>query len=141
MRSTPNSMARPTNALIVDDEAHVRAFMRLLLRELGIENCWEAGDGVSALHLAQEHRPELVVLDINLPGLGGLQVLAQLMQLDPDLPVVMATAQSSMNTVSEAVRLGASGYLLKHCPKDDTLNALRDVLESLDDEPEVGGRK
>jgi two-component system, chemotaxis family, chemotaxis protein CheY len=131
-------MARITNALIVDDESHVRAFMRLLLREIGIEECWEAGDGVSAVQLAQVHKPQLVLLDINLPGLNGLQVLAQLKQQNADLPVVMVTSQSSLNTVSEAVRLGASGYLLKHCPKEETLAAMRDVLDSLEDsEPEA----
>ena len=126
-------MPRPTNCLIVDDESHVRAFLRLLLRELGITNCWEAADGVGALQLAQEHKPELVLLDVNLPGLNGLQILAQLMELSPDLPVVMVTSQSAIGTVSEAVRLGAVGYLLKHCPKDETLKALGEVLKSIDE--------
>jgi two-component system chemotaxis response regulator CheY len=126
-------MSRPTNALIVDDESHVRAFMRLLLREVGISDCWEAADGVSAVQLAQEHKPQLVLLDINLPGLNGLQVLAQMKQVDPDIPVVMVTSQSAISTVSEAVRLGAVGYLLKHCPKDETLRALKEVMESIDE--------
>lgn len=126
-------MARPKNALLVDDESHVRAFLRLLLREIGIADCWEAADGVSAVQLAQQHKPDLVLLDVNLPGLNGLQVLAQLKQLDPNLPVVMVTSQSAISTVSEAVRLGAVGYLLKHCPKDETLKALQEVLESIDD--------
>ena len=122
--------------LIVDDESHVRAFMRLLLREVGITDCWEAADGVSAVQLAQMHKPELVLLDVNLPGLNGLQVLAQLKEHDPDMAVVMVTSQSALNTVSEAVRLGAAGYLLKHCPKEETLRALREVLESMVDETE-----
>jgi two-component system, chemotaxis family, chemotaxis protein CheY len=129
-------MAHPKNALIVDDESHVRAFMRLLLREVGIEECWEGADGTSAIQLAQLHKPELVLLDINLPGLNGLQVLAQLKQFDPDIPVVMVTSQSSLSTVNEAVRLGASGYLLKHSRKEDTLKALREVFESLGEDSE-----
>jgi two-component system, chemotaxis family, chemotaxis protein CheY len=130
-------MASPTNALIVDDESHVRAFMRLLLREVGITDCWEAADGVSAVQLAQLHKPELVLLDINLPGLNGLQVLAKLKQLDPEMSVVMVTSQSAISTVSEAVRLGASGYLLKHCPKEETLRALREVLETIGEDAEA----
>ena len=129
-------MAHPKNALIIDDESHVRAFMRLLLREVGIEECWEAADGASAVQVAQLHKPELVLLDINLPGLNGLQVLAQLKQFDPELPVVMVTSQSSLNTVNEAVRLGASGYLLKYAEKEDTLKALKDVIESIGEESE-----
>ena len=134
-------MAHPKNALIVDDESHVRAFMRLLLREVGIEECWEAADGASAVQLTQLHKPQLVILDINLPGLNGLQVLAQMKQFDPDLPVVMVTSQSSLSTVNEAARLGASGYLLKHSRKEDTLKALREVIESIDEEGEDGGKQ
>ena len=126
-------MSRPTNALIVDDESHVRAFVRLLLREVGITECWEAADGKSAVELAKQHKPELVMLDINLPGLSGLQVLAQLKDADPDVSVVIVTSQSAISTVSESVRLGAVGYLLKHCPKEETLKALREVLESIDE--------
>ncbi len=122
--------------MVVDDESHVRAFMKLLLREVGITECWEAADGVSAVLLAQQHKPELVLLDINLPGLNGLQVLGQLKEVDAEIPVVMVTSQSAISTVSEAVRLGAVGYLLKHCPKDETLKALKEVLDLIDeDEP------
>src|SRR5215218_5296777 len=118
-------MARPTNALIVDDEAHVRAFVRLMLRELGITDCWEAGEGVSAIQLAQAHSPQLIILDINMPGSSGLEILAQLKEVNPDFAVAMMTAQRSMNNVSEALRLGAVGYLLKHSSKEETVNGLR----------------
>ena len=127
-------MAHPKNALIVDDESHVRAFMRLLLREVGIEECWEGADGASAVQLLQLHKPELVLLDINLPGMNGLQVLEQMKEFDPNVPVVMVTSQSSLNTVNEAVRLGASGYLLKHARKEETIKALRELMESLGEE-------
>ena len=129
-------MSRPSNALIVDDEAHVRAFLRLLLGEVGVTGCWEAGDGPTAVLLAQQHQPELVLLDINLPGMNGLQVLEQLKAAHPNMPVVMVTAQSGINAVTEAARLGASGYVLKQAPKNEALAALRDVLDSLDEDAE-----
>ena len=131
-------MAHPKNALLVDDESHVRAFIRLLLREVGINECWETADGASAVQLAQLHKPDLVLLDVNLPGLNGLQVLAQIKQFDPDLPVVIVTSQSALSTVNEAVRLGASGYLLKHARKEDTLKALKELIESISEENEEG---
>ena len=124
-------MARPTTALIADDESHVRAFLRLLLREVGISSCLEAADGPSVIALVQEHQPELVLLDINMPLLNGLEVLAKLRALNLDVPVVMVTSQSAISSVTEAVRLGASGYLLKHIPKDEALAALRNVLDGL----------
>ena len=127
-------MPRPTNALIVDDEEHVRAFMRLMLRELGINECWEAGDGASAVQLAQQHAPQLIVLDINMPGLNGLEVLAQLKEINPDFAVVMATSQRSMNHVSEALRLGAAGYLLKHSPREEVMSGLKDVMDTLEED-------
>jgi two-component system chemotaxis response regulator CheY len=127
-------MSRPTNALIVDDEEHVRAFIRLMLRELGINDCWEAGDGASAVQLAQQHAPHLIVLDINMPGLNGLEVLAQLKEVNPDFAVVMATSQRSMNHVSEALRLGAAGYLLKHSPREEIMSGLKDVIDTLEEE-------
>ena len=69
-------MARPTNALIVDDEPHVRIFVKMLLKQQGIETTWEAGDGVQALAMVAQHNPELVMLDINLPMMSGIEVLS-----------------------------------------------------------------
>jgi len=127
-------MPRPTNALIVDDEPHVRVFLRLLLQQLGIEVAWEAADGATALKLATEHRPNLILLDINLPVMSGLEALAGIKRNDPDVPVVIVTSQSAMKTVQDSVRLGAAGYILKHRPKDETLETLRGIIDGLEDE-------
>jgi DNA-binding NarL/FixJ family response regulator len=132
-------MARPTDALIVDDEAHVRAFLRLLLREVGITTCLEAGDGLTAVSMVQQHNPGLVLLDINLPQLNGLEVLAKLRALGLDVPVIMVTSQSAISAVNEAVRLGASGYLLKHIPKEQAVAALKEVLDSLEEDADSEG--
>lgn len=126
-------MPRPANALIVDDESHVRTFVRLLLKEVGIEECWEAPDGVTALELVARHRPQLLLLDYNMPKMTGLEVLAKLREAHSEIPVVIVSAQSSLGVVNEAVRLGAVGYVLKHAPKAESVEALRDVLDSLDE--------
>lgn len=126
-------MAQPTTALIVDDEPHVRAFVRLLLRELGITTCWEAADGAAALEMEKQHRPELVLLDVNLPVMGGIEVLAALRQRKSDVPVIMVTSQNTLSVANEAARLGAIGYILKHGSKDETLTELREALENLED--------
>ncbi len=80
------------------------------------------------------HKPEIVLLDLNLPVMSGLQALAKLRELEPDIPVVMVTSQSNIQSVQEAARLGAMGYVLKHNPKQQTLQALADVMASLEDE-------
>ena len=126
-------MGRPTTALIVDDESHVRTYLRMLLREAGIESCEEAADGASALAQIQKQPPGLVLLDVNMPGLSGLAVLEKIAAIDPDLPVVLVTAESAIHTVQEAMRLGAAGYILKQSPKADALASLRELLESMDD--------
>lgn len=130
-------MARPTNALIVDDEAHVRVFVRLLLKQFGIEQTWEASDGVQALAMIAEHQPELVMLDINLPMMSGLEVLAALQHERWSPPVIMISAQSSMKTVTECVKLGATAYILKHSPRPVALKMLGEALDRLVALPEA----
>jgi two-component system chemotaxis response regulator CheY len=127
-------MTRPTSALIVDDEAHVRVFLRLLLAELGITTTWEASNGEQALELAREHQPGLVLLDVNMPVMSGLEALAHLKAIDADVLVVMVTSESAMQTVREAARLGAAGYILKQSPKDEALQALRDAIEPAEED-------
>jgi CheY-like chemotaxis protein len=124
-------MPRPTNALIVDDEPHVRVFVRMLLREVGIADAWEAANGVEAIEQLNAHEPELLLLDVNLPRMSGLEVLRELKAAGWDLPVVMMTAESSMKTVKEAAELGACGYLLKQSPKEECLARLREILDEL----------
>jgi two-component system chemotaxis response regulator CheY len=124
-------MARPTNALIVDDEAHVRVFVKILLKQQGIEQTWEAGDGALALAMVAKHNPELVMLDINLPMMSGIEVLGALQVDRPEVPVIMMSAQSSVKTVLECVKLGAVAYILKHSPKNEALKTLGEALDRI----------
>jgi CheY-like chemotaxis protein len=126
-------MARPTNALIVDDEAHVRVFVKTLLKQAGIEQTWEASDGTQALAMVAKHSPELVMLDINLPMMSGIEVLAALQADRRELPVIMMSAQSSMKTVLECVKLGAVAYILKHSAKAEAFKLLSEALDRLAD--------
>jgi len=86
-------MPRPTNALIVDDEAHVRVLIRVLLKQLGVETVWDAADGAEALEQTAAHKPDVILLDINLPQIGGLEVLAKLKAAHPTIPVVIVSSQ------------------------------------------------
>jgi len=126
-------MPRPANALIIDDESHVRTFLRVLLTQLGITQFWEARDGAAGLALVREHRPELVLLDINLPLMSGLDVLRELRSIAAETPVIMVSSQSAIKTVQEALELGAIAYVLKHGSKDQALETIREALDSLDE--------
>jgi len=122
-------VAKFTNALIIDDEAHVRLFLKLVLAELGIAQTWEAANGQEGLDSVRAHRPELVLVDLNMPVMSGQKVLERLRAEYPETVVVVVTSQNTAEVVAEAQRLGASGFILKHAPRARVLAALREVLE------------
>ena len=124
-------MPRPVNALIIDDEAHVRVLLRVLLKQLGIETVWEAPDGATALEQAAAHKPDVILLDINLPQVGGLEVLAKLKAAHPQIPVIIVSSQSTMKTVIQSRELGAAAYVLKHAPKSEVLQMLSDAFDQI----------
>ncbi len=124
-------MPRPVNALIIDDEAHVRVLIRMLLKQLGIETVWEAADGHAALDQAAAHKPNVILLDINLPQVGGLEVLAKLKAAHPKIPVIIVSSQSTMKTVIQTRELGAEAYVLKHAPKSEVLQMLSDAFDNI----------
>jgi len=98
--------------LIVDDEANARTALVELLRDDGyvVEL---AGDGLEALDKAAELAPDLVLTDLKMPGMSGLELLARLREGDPDLPVVVMTAFGEVENAVSAMRSGASDYLVK----------------------------
>jgi two-component system, chemotaxis family, chemotaxis protein CheY len=127
-------MPRPTSALIVDDESHVRVYLRMLLKQLGITTVWEASDGAKARELYIEHRPGVVLMDIVMPGKTGPGVMADLKAIDPNVPVIVVTSQVALKTVEEMHALGAMSYVLKHTPRDQMLKMLSDTLDSIGEE-------
>ena len=125
-------MARPTSALIVDDEAHVRVYLRMLLHSLGVPTVWEASDGKEAVELYALHRPPVVLLDLAMPVVAGEQVFRDLQAIDPDVAVIVVTSQSSLKSVQAIHELGAIAYLLKHTPREQMEKTLNEALDSLD---------
>jgi CheY-like chemotaxis protein len=97
--------------LIVDDEPDLTAVVREYLQEQ--YEVVVANDGTAALAAFRRQRPDVVFLYINMPGPSGLEVLKQLRQADPTLPVVMVTVDTEMATVQECLRQGAFGYVPK----------------------------
>jgi DNA-binding NarL/FixJ family response regulator len=132
-------MPRPANALIVDDEPHVRVLIRMLLKQLGIETVWDAANGSEALEQAAAHKPDVILLDINLPQVGGLEVLAKLKAAYPAIPVIIVSSQSTMKTVIQTRELGAEAYVLKHAPKSEVLQMLSDAFDNIAESSGQGG--
>jgi two-component system, response regulator PdtaR len=112
-----------TRVLIAEDEALIRLDLREMLVEEGYEVCGEAGDGASAVRLAQELRPSLVILDVKMPVLDGISAAEQIVA-ERIAPVVMLTAFSQRDLVARAREAGAMAYLVKPFQKKDLVPAI-----------------
>jgi DNA-binding NarL/FixJ family response regulator len=111
--------------LIVDDHPIVRAGLRrLLTAEPKIEIC-EATSGREALGVFRKLQPTLVILDLNLPDVGGLEVLARLKAASPDARVLVLSMHDDETHVTRALRAGAAGYVTKNAPPEELLKAIR----------------
>jgi DNA-binding NarL/FixJ family response regulator len=116
--------------LLADDQMLVRAGFRALLdAEDGFEVIGEAADGEHAVKLAREHRPDVVLMDIRMPGLDGLEASRRILG-DPAMAgvrIVILTTFESDEYIFEALRLGASGFLVKDTEPEDLISAIRVV--------------
>lgn len=114
--------------LLVDDEAHVRKFLSLVVRQLGSPAIIEASNGADAFEIYQRERPDLVLLDVNMPVQDGLQTLKQITDFDSGAVVIMLTSLANRETVEEAARKGAVSYVRKDTPRDEILRLLRQTI-------------
>lgn len=107
----------PICALIIDDSSVMRKIVERSLRQAGIElsEVMEAGSGVEALAALQSKKPDLILSDINMPAMNGLEFVKKLQDFDnmKDVPVVMITTEASESHVVEALSYGAKGYIRK----------------------------
>lgn len=115
----------PQRLLIIDDEPHIRAYLRLIATEAGATDIKEASDGPNALLMYQHQEPEMVLLDFNLPGEDGLAILERILALEPAACVVMMTAVASREMVEKCAAAGALNYIRKDTPRDQILATLR----------------
>ena len=124
-------MANPNSALIADDEKHIRAYVRIILNRLGIENGYEAGNGIEAIDLFREKKPDVVFLDINMPGMTGLEVLPKLFEIDEDAVVLMLTGHASRHLVEGSAKAGAVHYIRKDTPQQEISDMLVELFDQL----------
>jgi DNA-binding NtrC family response regulator len=114
--------------LVVDDDRHIRDALRAALERDGLPTL-EAGDGRSALHLLEEENVALLLLDLDLPRVSGMEVLAYVAEHRPDLPVIIVSGTGSIPTKARAVRLGVLDFLEDPMDATHTLQTVRAVLE------------
>ena len=117
--------------LIVDDEPHVRTYNRMLLAGLGVTQVWEAGSGAEGIAKYTEHRPSVVLMDVNMPAMTGEVMMTRLAEIDPAVSVIVMTSDSQGRTVRAFLALGAIGYVLKHTARECATASLAEALDSL----------
>jgi DNA-binding NarL/FixJ family response regulator len=119
---------KPIRVMVVDDHPMWRDGVRAdLERDGAVEVVAEAGDGAEAVERARATRPELVVMDLNLPVLSGVEATRQIAEALPDVRILVLSASGEERDVLEAVKAGASGYLLKSATAAEVADAVRRV--------------
>ena len=126
-------MVQLPSALIVDDEPHVRLFLRTLLEAAGAGEIREATNGAEGAALYAQQPADVVLLDLNMPGQTGQETLSQIMAADPGATVIIVTSMHDRDTVIECQERGAAGFLLKSRPKEELLAVLKDLFGDTDD--------
>jgi DNA-binding NarL/FixJ family response regulator len=116
-------------ALLVDDHAIVRGGLRRLLASMPQWEIAEAANGRDALGLVQTERPDLVVLDLNLPGIGGFELLRRIVAEHPAARVLVLSMHAEARYAARAIQAGARGYMSKNAAPAELLKALRTVGE------------
>jgi response regulator NasT len=113
-------------ALVAEDEAIIRLDIVETLREAGFDVVAEAGDGAAAVELARQHRPDVIVMDIKMPTMDGIEAAEQIRELK--IPVVLLTAFSQKELVERAAEAGAMAYVVKPFSPSDLLPAVEVAL-------------
>mgnify|MGYP001137931491 CR=1 FL=1 len=118
----------PIRIFIADDHGVLRAGLRTLLNaEPDMTVVGEAADGYEAIRLAEELRPDVVLLDISMPGPGGIEVTRRLRQRIPQTRVLILTVHEDESLLLEALRVGAAGYIIKRAVESELINAIHAV--------------
>ncbi len=113
--------------VIADDHVIVRDGLRMLLERAGHQLVGEAADGVQALELCVQHKPDIAILDLGMPLLGGTDCAREIRRVSPRTSTIVLTMYDEHRYLSEAIRAGVSGYVLKSRPAEELLKAIEAV--------------
>lgn len=118
---------RKARILIAEDEPHIRSLISMIVMSLGGEVVAEAADGEQALSLYKQLAPNMVLLDINMPKMDGINVLKQIMAIDNKTLVVMLTSLNALEVVKECIDNGAYNYILKNTTAENLHKAISET--------------
>lgn len=114
--------------LVVDDAAFMRMMIKDILTKNGYEVVGEAGNGLQAVELYKELKPDVVTMDITMPEMDGIAAVKAIKKLDPNARIIMCSAMGQQNMVMEAIQAGARDFVVKPFQADRVLQALDKVL-------------
>lgn len=115
-------------AMVVDDHPFIRASVKMLLQQENIEVVAEADNGADAVQRAREHAPDLIVLDIAMPRLDGLEVISRIMAQEQHSKIVVLTSQSAVFYAMRCMKAGAAGYISKTDDLNELVKAIKAVM-------------
>ncbi|OLO42255.1 two-component system response regulator [Alkalihalophilus pseudofirmus] len=111
--------------LVVDDQYGIRVLLNEILQKDGYK-MFQAANGIQALKIVEDEVPDLVLLDMKIPGMDGLEILKRIKEIKPQVDVMMMTAYGELNMINEALNLGAINHFAKPFDIDDVRNVIRD---------------
>ena len=115
-------------AMVVDDHPFIRASVRMLLQQENIEVVAEADNGADAVQMAREHTPDLIMLDIAMPRLDGLEVISRIIALEKHTKIVVLTSQPAIFYAMRCMKAGAAGYVSKTDDLNELVKAIKAVM-------------
>ena len=115
----------PVRLLLADDHTMLRQSLRRTMEDEGLEVVGEAGDGDEAARLADELKPDVVLMDVSMPVLDGVEATRLITQHTPGVAVVMLTMHADADVVARAIKAGAVGYLVKDCTTEELVRTVR----------------
>jgi two-component system, NarL family, response regulator NreC len=128
----PLASGQPTSIMLIDDHAVLRSGLRRILEEHHYRVVAEAGNATEAMQQLRQTNPSMVILDIGLPGVRGIELAADILETRPQTQIIFLTVHKDEEYVYQALSIGAAGYVLKDCLDTEVIDAVRSV--------EKGGR-
>lgn len=115
--------------LVCDDSAFMRMMLKRVLVENGYEVVGEAGDGMEAVQLYRQHKPDLITMDITMPKMDGIQAVTHIHEEDPLVRIIMVTALGQRAIITDALKAGASDFIVKPFDNVQVIETIKKVLE------------